>query len=161
MLAGYIYLASDHSKSCARRLNLVATAFGCIFSMIMERVYHIWSPSYRRGRDIEDPIHFQPNDETKLDEKTEDLIKKHQKADERGERWWQFIWPYSTHENFHGAAVNGILAGETSWSIQLSFCKVSPRTVGPCYSCHACFRLGQVMQFARRPHERTRYRVEC
>ncbi|CAM9692436.1 unnamed protein product [Scytosiphon promiscuus] len=98
-------------------------AWGCIFSLGIELAYHLWSPQYRRGDDIEDPLHIATFDVdarggTERDElrrrennllspRTLRKISRH--SDEH--RTSGFTWPFSTHKNLHGAAVNGILAG--------------------------------------------------
>lgn len=95
--------------------------------MLIELVYHLWSPKYRKGDPIDDPLHVVPFDvdaaepgghearqlraRTILRQETLDKIERHQKDDEDA----GFTWPFSTHKNLHGAAVNGILAGETWW----------------------------------------------
>lgn len=95
-----------------RSLNRPVAACGCLFSMLIELAYHVWSPSYRQGDDIEDPLHKALH----LDEIDEN---RHQQIvdqydEHTAQRSWKrpIIWPYSTHKNLHGAAVNGILAGE-------------------------------------------------
>ncbi|CAM9936667.1 unnamed protein product [Ectocarpus sp. 4 AP-2014] len=91
--------------------------------MLFELGYHRWSPKYRRGDDIEDPLHLAPFDvdggeeadraerlriaETGLSAKTLEKIVEHNAEHERE----AFTWPWSTHINLHGAACNGILAG--------------------------------------------------
>lgn len=101
---------------------------------MIELAYHRRSPSYRRGDNIVDPLHKATDqweastiDDDTLGAETRRMIER-QNNDEivetiRGHRnahrvegpWWRtFTWPYSTHENVHGAAVNGILAGEDS-----------------------------------------------
>ena len=100
--------------------------------MGIELVYHIWSPGYRHGSyeddttgykfdieaTVEDPLHYalsrdaEPDDET-----TRQLVEHHKKVHEAQASLFgslDLTWPYSTHINVHGAAVNGILAGEKS-----------------------------------------------
>eukprot|EP00903_Cladosiphon_okamuranus_P011586 g10899.t1 len=100
----------------------IGAACGCIFSMLIELGYHRFSPEYRRNDPIEDPLHRiafdvdapgTPSDRAArqrrakeiLGEDGVDMIARH-RANHKG-----WTWPYSTHKNLHGAAVNGILAG--------------------------------------------------
>lgn len=91
--------------------------------MLIELVYHLWSPKYRQEDPIDDPLHVVPfnvdagepagREERQrrataiLRQETLDKIARHQKDDQEA----GFTWPFSTHKNLHGAAVNGILAG--------------------------------------------------
>lgn len=122
-------LFAELRASINRRMQILcisqpgSAAWGCAFSMLFELVYHRWSPEYRRGDDIEDPLHVAPFDvdrgeeedraermrvaTTHLSKKTLAKIAKH-KAEHEKEA---FTWPWSTHINLHGAACNGILAG--------------------------------------------------
>eukprot|EP00903_Cladosiphon_okamuranus_P011584 g10897.t1 len=102
----------------------IAAASGCIFSMLIELVYHLWSPEYRQQDPIDDPLHVIPLNvdagspegleerkrraETILRKETLDKIKRHKDYEEKA----GFTWPFSTHKNLHTAAVNGILAGK-------------------------------------------------
>lgn len=90
-----------------RWLKRTVAACGCLFSMLIELAYHIWSPSYRQGDDIKDPLHKALHLDEIDEERRQKIEAQH---DEHTQRL--FIWPYSTHKNLHGAAVNGILAGE-------------------------------------------------
>lgn len=131
--------------------------------MIVELLYHLNSPAYRRGDDIEDPLHFAPIDwdakeaddddltpssakikDVKLDLATLRKIKDHRR-DHRVDRPWgqlfggrDWTWPYSTHINLHGAAVNGILAGEKNHGLsRISIAK----GVASCRGCGENFRV--------------------
>lgn len=93
--------------------------------MLIELAYHLWSPKYRQQDPIDDPLHEVPfnvdaGEQTAREDRqrransilrkeTLDKIERH-KADEAEAG---FTWPFSTHKNLHGAAVNGILAGKT------------------------------------------------
>lgn len=104
--------------------NLAFAACGCIFSMIIELIYHRWSPEYRQQDPIEDALHLIPHNWDAGRPESDD--ERQQRATrylrERGGKELEKIakhrrdhagptWPYSTHKNLHGAAVNGILAG--------------------------------------------------
>eukprot|EP00752_Nemacystus_decipiens_P005993 g5412.t1 len=56
LLAHWVW-ADGGWASASSSAPLFGCAFGCIFSMIVELVYHVWSPSFRHGDDIEDPLH--------------------------------------------------------------------------------------------------------
>ncbi|CBJ33654.1 Ammonium transporter [Ectocarpus siliculosus] len=119
-------ISTTGSQNAAGRAALntsIGAAWGCAFSMLFELGYHRWTPKYRRGDDIEDPLHLAPFDvdggeeadraervrvaETHLSKKTLAKIAKHNAEHEKE----VFTWPWSTHINLHGAACNGILAG--------------------------------------------------
>eukprot|EP00752_Nemacystus_decipiens_P014589 g12992.t1 len=107
----------------------VGAASGCIFSMLIELVYNLWAPKYRQQDPVDDPLHVapfdvdagepashrlgqpqlvpQPRARAVLRKETLDKIKRHEKTENKS----GFTWPFSTHVNLHGAAVNGILAG--------------------------------------------------
>eukprot|EP00903_Cladosiphon_okamuranus_P022254 g20464.t1 len=127
-------ISTNESQRTAGRAALnttIAAAFGCVFSILIELAYHLRSPSYRRDEDIVDPLHKATRDwdarivdNDALDDDTRNMITKensdeivkmikdHRNAHRLEGPWWRsFTWPYSTHENIHGAAVNGILAG--------------------------------------------------
>lgn len=82
--------------------------------MVFELIYHTCSPKYRRGGDIEDPLHTDgtnmdpDNYDTELPEDVLRLVRAHQREHSTGSG---FKWPYSTHKSLHSAACNGILAG--------------------------------------------------
>ncbi|CAB1119547.1 unnamed protein product [Ectocarpus sp. CCAP 1310/34] len=113
----------EHRTPSYRAQRWRCRAWGCAFSMLFELGYHRWSPEYRRGDDIEDPLHVATFDvdggeeadraervrlaENDLGEKTLAIIAKHNAEHEKE----AFTWPWSTHINLHGAACNGILAG--------------------------------------------------
>ena len=101
--------------------------------------YHLWSPTYRKGNEIEDPLYEvdvdvdkgkpadRPQREARqraqLRRETFAKIRKYQDehpgsfdnpCDESALRWPhpEFKWPFSTHKDLHKAVINGILAGE-------------------------------------------------
>lgn len=101
--------------------------------MCIELVYHLWSPEYRRGYDIEDPLYLARLDvdadegreyeerwrELKPELKPE-ILTKIEKVCRAHREGTGFTWPFSTHKNLHGAAVNGILAGDDLFQFPLS-----------------------------------------
>eukprot|EP00752_Nemacystus_decipiens_P014586 g12990.t1 len=120
----------------------IGAACGCIFSMVIEIVYHGWSPEYRQHDPIEDPLHRIGFDED-AGGQDEHASRQRRARELRGpegnetvtrhlENHARWTWPYSTHKNLHGAAVNGILAGlvgitagcatmSYSWAILVAF----------------------------------------
>lgn len=127
------------------RPHLSIAAFGCIFSVALELTYHVWSPRYRQGYEMEDPLHRTSRDwdvstidddtldiatdfrvrEENTDDAMIDKIRRHRNAHRVQGPWWRtFTWPYSTHKNLHGAAVNGVLAGENLSSLHCATCAV-------------------------------------
>eukprot|EP00752_Nemacystus_decipiens_P001280 g1274.t1 len=149
-------LSTIESQNTAGRAAINTTfgaAFGGIFSVCFELVYHVWSPWYRKGEEIEDPLHeidFDMDAELAADTEQDPQQHAADAARQRREREklqreqlsdqtlrkisvykeehpgsvdkpceentlkWpsrEFKWPFSTHMDLHGAAVNGILAG--------------------------------------------------
>lgn len=94
-------------------MNASRAAFGCLASMVFELIYHRWSPTYRRGFHIEDPLHVDTlnlNDRSYPENMSHAQLKRIETH--RNEHHSAgFRWPYSTHICLHGAACNGILAG--------------------------------------------------
>lgn len=84
--------------------------------MLLEITYHLWSPRYRREDPIEDPLHVTSSDrdDQNLAAKLKKKIETHQREHQPQHNGRRFTWPLSTHKNLHGAAINGILAGENT-----------------------------------------------
>eukprot|EP00903_Cladosiphon_okamuranus_P011588 g10901.t1 len=132
---------SQNAVGRAAMNTTLGAAFGGIFSVCFELAYHRWSPSYRKNdKKIEDPLYevgidVDAGDEAgrpdrerqERDELSAKKIAKIEKykdehpgsRDKPGDvptfvpAWphRSFKWPFSTHKNVHGAAINGILAG--------------------------------------------------
>eukprot|EP00903_Cladosiphon_okamuranus_P011035 g10421.t1 len=92
-----IQISTEGKRHAAGRAAInttIGAAVGSISSMIVEMIYHLCSPTYRRGDRINDPLEF------------DGMENKKNYQQEPG-----FRWHLSTHKDIHVAACNGVLAG--------------------------------------------------
>eukprot|EP00903_Cladosiphon_okamuranus_P015094 g13962.t1 len=134
-------ISTVESQNAAGRAAVNTTlgaGFGGIFSVGIELVYHLWSPAYRKGKELEDPLYEvdidvddgnpadraqrEARQRAQLSRETLTKILKVQEehpgslenpCEESNLKWPHpdFKWPFSTHKDLHSAAINGVLAG--------------------------------------------------
>ncbi|CAM9986146.1 unnamed protein product, partial [Ectocarpus sp. 12 AP-2014] len=54
---GISTVKAQNTAGRAAMNTTIGAAFGSLASMVFEMIYHTCSPKYRRGEDIEDPLH--------------------------------------------------------------------------------------------------------
>ncbi|CBJ29574.1 Ammonium transporter [Ectocarpus siliculosus] len=126
-----LQISSEETRNAAGRAALnttIGAAVGCVSSMGFEIMYHWWSPKYRRGEFINDPLDYLPQtkNECSLKGKVNQLSSPAGAGPRRRKttgatdyvvdpedehNHGTFRWRLSTHKSIHGAACNGVIVG--------------------------------------------------
>ncbi|CAN0363608.1 unnamed protein product [Ectocarpus sp. 6 AP-2014] len=113
-----LQISSEETRNAAGRAALnttIGAAVGCVSSMGFEIIYHWWSPKYRRGEFINDPLDYIPQlsspagtgPRRRKTTGATDYVVDPEDEHNRG----TFRWRLSTHKSIHGAACNGVIVG--------------------------------------------------